>query len=625
VQTLASNFTDPMPSGVTTTSANTGTCTGVVVAPTLISMAAGTSIPGGGCTIVVTITSSTQGTAVNTTGPLVTNGGTAPPASAPLIVVSSGPSLFKAIAPATITAGGTATLTLTLGNVDPLPLTLTVPFVDNLPAGMTIIGPNTGTCPGVLASSTGILMSTGAAIPPGGCTIVVTITSSTPGTLINTTGPLQTSGGGTPTASAPLTVIATTGATLTKTIAPASIAPGGVATLTLALGNANATPLILTAAFTDAMPAGVTTTSGNAGTCGGVTVTPTLITMASGTAIPPGGCTIVVTITSSTPGTVTNTTSPLTTGGGTTPPASAPLTVTGTLTADLRITKTNNVTTVTPGGLVTYTIVVTNLGPGAVTGATVTDIVPAVLTGVTWTCVASAGSACPASGTGNISASVDLLSGGTATFTLKGTLSPSATGTLTNTASVAAPPGVTDPVAGNNSGTDSDPIAAPVIDLAIVKTHLGTFTPGQVGAQYAVTVTNVGSVASVGTVTVTETPPVGLTVTAMAGTGWTCVQPAGPCSRSDSLAPGASYPVITVTVTVAANPPSPLVNVVAVAGGGDVNGANNAAQDSVFFAVGPGPGPGAEPIPVDSRLALALLAGFLLLFGAARVRRTRTR
>ena len=620
-QTLASNFTDPMPAGVTTTSANTGTCTGVVVTSTLITMAAGTTIAGGGCTIVVTITSSTQGTAVNTTSPLVTNGGTAPPASAPLIVVSSGPSLFKSIVPATITAGGTATLTLTLGNVDPLPLVLTVPFVDNLPAGMTIIGANTGTCPGVLATASGILMSTGSAIPPGGCTIVVPVTSTTPGTLLNTTGALSTSGGGTPTASAPLTVIATTGATLTKTIAPASIAPGGIATLTLALGNSNATPLILTAAFTDAMPAGVTTTSGNTGTCGGVTVTSTLITMASGATIPPGGCTIVVTITSSTPGTVTNTTSPLVTGGGTTPPASAPLTVSGTITADLAITKTNNVTTVTPGSVVTYTIVVTNNGPGAVTGATVTDVVPAALTGVTWTCVASAGSACPASGAGNINAAVDLLAGGTATFTLKGTLSASATGTLTNTATVAAPPGITDPVPGNNSATDSDPVAVPVIDLAIVKTHLGTFAPGQVGAQYAITVTNVGSVASVGTVTVTETPPAGLTVTAMAGAGWSCVQPAGPCSRSDPLAPGASYPVITVTVTVAANPPSPLVNVAAVAGGGDVNGANNSAKDSIFFAAAPGPD--AAPIPVDSRLALGLLAAFLGLLGAARLRRAR--
>jgi uncharacterized repeat protein (TIGR01451 family) len=74
------------------------------------------------------------------------------------------------------------------------------------------------------------------------------------------------------------------------------------------------------------------------------------------------------------------------------------------------------------GGTLTYTIVATNNGPSAVTGATVADLLPAELTGATWTCAASAGSACPASGTGNINATVDLLSGGTATFTLTATV-----------------------------------------------------------------------------------------------------------------------------------------------------------------------------------------------------------
>ncbi|MBK7908647.1 MAG: IPTL-CTERM sorting domain-containing protein, partial [Gemmatimonadetes bacterium] len=64
------------------------------------------------------------------------------------------------------------------------------------------------------------------------------------------------------------------------------------------------------------------------------------------------------------------------------------------------------------------TIVASNAGPSTATGATVTDNFPAALTGATWTCTASAGSSCPASGSGNISASVTLLSGGTATFTV---------------------------------------------------------------------------------------------------------------------------------------------------------------------------------------------------------------
>ena len=63
--------------------------------------------------------------------------------------------------------------------------------------------------------------------------------------------------------------------------------------------------------------------------------------------------------------------------------------------ADLTITKTDNVTGTLPGGLLLYTLVVTNNGPSAVTGARVVDPVPPGLTGVTWTCTASPGSQLP--------------------------------------------------------------------------------------------------------------------------------------------------------------------------------------------------------------------------------------
>ena len=54
----------------------------------------------------------------------------------------------------------------------------------------------------------------------------------------------------------------------------------------------------------------------------------------------------------------------------------------------------------------------------------------------------------------------------------------------------------------------------------------------------------------------------------MAGTGWTCG--ASTCTRSDALAPGASYPAITVTVNVAPDAPSQVTNQVTVSGGGSV-------------------------------------------------------
>jgi uncharacterized repeat protein (TIGR01451 family) len=136
--------------------------------------------------------------------------------------------------------------------------------------------------------------------------------------------------------------------------------------------------------------------------------------------------------------------------------------------ADLSITKTDGVASINQGGSVTYTIVVANAGPNAVTGATVTDTMPASLTGVAWTCTATAGSTCPASGSGNIAASVDLANGGSATFTVSATLSATATGNLVNTATVAAPASVSDPNALNNSSTDTDLIVVPKPTLAVL-------------------------------------------------------------------------------------------------------------------------------------------------------------
>ncbi len=376
--TLTAPFTDLMPAGVTTTSANTGTCTGVTVAAALITVATGSTIPPGGCTIIVTITSTTPGTVTNTTSSMETGAGTSPPASAPLTVTgASAATLAKSIAPASISAGGTATLTLSLGNPNATPLTLTAAFIDTMPAGVTTTSGNTGTCTGATVTSTVITMANGSTIPPGGCTIIVTITSSTPGTVTNITSALQTSGGTTPAASAPLTVTAG-GSLLTKTIAPATIAPGGTATLTIALGNATASPLTLTAPFTDTMPVGVTTTSDTTGTCTGVMVTSTTITMANGSAIPAGGCTIVVTITSSTPGTVTNTTGPLQTSGGNAPPASAPITV---VVGAITLNKVFNPGTIVVGTNATLTLMLGNTGVAPVVlTAPFTDPMPADLT-----------------------------------------------------------------------------------------------------------------------------------------------------------------------------------------------------------------------------------------------------
>ncbi|MCC7041152.1 MAG: DUF11 domain-containing protein [Burkholderiales bacterium] len=537
------------------------------------------------------------------------------------------------------TPGGNATYVIVVGNSG-ITDAVSVEVSEVLPAGVSISAPITCTPSGTASCGTitggaigsGSFGTTGSVVPAGGGSTltfqvpVAFAAGMTTDPLVNTVHVTDRRSGASASAS-DSNRLGTTAITLGKTIAPATIAPGGTATLTITLGNPATSAATLTAAFVDTMPAGVTITSGNTGTCSDVTVAATSLTKAAGSVLPAGGCTIVVTITSSTPGTVVNTTGSLETSLGHAPPASAPLTVTtGTVPqADLSVVKTAGSSTVTPGGTISYTIVAHNAGPTPVVGAIVTDAFAATLSNVTWTCVASAGASCPASGTGNLNASVDLPVGGSATFTVTATVSASASGSLSNTATITPPPGVNDPDPDNNTSTVVVPVGGgtPRVDLGIVKTANGSFTPGQKGATYTIVVTNHGTIPTSGVVTVTDTVPAGLTATGISGPGWTCTQPAGPCTRSDPLAPGASYPPITLTVDVSASASGNVINVAHVEGGGDPGGDSSTVVTPIQ-PVTPPPGP-TQPVPVDSPLALFLAALALALAGGWQLRRQRAR
>ncbi len=255
--------------------------------------------------------------------------------------------------------------------------------------------------------------------------------------------------------------------------------------------------------------------------------------------------------------------------------------------ADLSITKTDGATSVTAGGPVSYTLVVSNAGPDAATGAAVVDTLPAVLTGATWTCTATAGSACGTpSGSGNLATTVNLLSGGSATYVVAATVSPSATGSLVNTATVAAPSGTTDSNTANNSATDTDTISSPSADLSITKTDGVTSVAAGGTVTYTIVVSNAGP-GPVTAAPVTDTFPAALTVSS-----WTCSATAGSsCAATGTgnartgtatLLSGGSA-TFTGTATVGAGATGTLANtatVAAPAGTTDPNTANNSATDT---------------------------------------------
>jgi uncharacterized repeat protein (TIGR01451 family) len=227
-----------------------------------------------------------------------------------------------------------------------------------------------------------------------------------------------------------------------------------------------------------------------------------------------------------------------------------------------------------------YTITVSNPGSIGTAGTvSVNDNLPPGLTAVG---ISAPGWGCsfPPTTFVNCSRSDPLAAGASyPPISLTVSVSPTAPGLVVNQASV-------------NGGGDSaqhsvsDPTTITLPDLAITMSHAGNFALGQLGT-YTIRVSNVGTIPiGGGSLLVDDLMPAGLTATAASGTGWTCSILPGPqtemnCMRTaDALAPGSSYPPITLTVNVDPQAPASITNTVGVFGISESNFANNVASDT---------------------------------------------
>src|SRR5205807_3979948 len=244
---------------------------------------------------------------------------------------------------------------------------------------------------------------------------------------------------------------------------------------------------------------------------------------------------------------------------------------------DLAITKTH-VGKFTQGQTGTYTITVSNVGLSSTDGTTVavTDSLPGGLTanaaaGTGWSCVLSPPVTCTRK---------DPLASnsGYPAITLTVNVAKNAAASVINTATVS---GGGDQNALNNAAADPTGILPPPPDLTITKSHTGNFNQGQFSnATYTMTVKNVGTAASFGLVTVTDTLPAGLNPEFIFAQGWSCNFGATiTCNRNDALAAGASYPSINLSVIVASDAAATVTNTATVSGGGDITPGNNTATD----------------------------------------------
>jgi len=124
--------------------------------------------------------------------------------------------------------------------------------------------------------------------------------------------------------------------------------------------------------------------------------------------------------------------------------------------ADLSIAIDDGRTAVDEGDVVVYSIVVTNFGPDAVTGADVSDVLPATLASAAWTCSPQPGTACAPSGSGDIEDTIDLPAGASVEYHLTAVVAATGGAPIANTVSVTPPADVSDWVPDNNVAIDVD-------------------------------------------------------------------------------------------------------------------------------------------------------------------------
>lgn len=459
------------------------------------------------------------------------------------------PTIAKAISPASIGAGGTAVMTITLANPSGVAMP-SATFTDTFPSGMTVAAPLTashncgaGTLVdsggGVLAAGDAGIRLNGGTIPAGSsCAVTVNVTAAAAGGYTNNIviGALTANGNTTTNGSTASNAAAASAAltvrnrpTLAKAFSPVSIGTGTSSTLTLTLSNDNATAAT-GISFTDTYPAGLVNTTGVVGgTCTGVVSTATAgggtLSVTDGV-IPggsPGTCTITIDVTGPV-GTYNNTSGGVTTNE--TP--DGPGTGSNTATLDIRnrptIAKAFSAAVITPGDTSTLTFTLSNDNPTAATGITFTDTYPAgvvndtpLTTGGTCTGVTTTASA----GGGNFNVTAGSIPGGApGTCTITVLVTAASGGTYNNTTS-----GVTSTQSGPTPGPVSNTATLTVnVPVTVVKSSSVISDPVNGGSnpkripgaviEYTITVSNASGAVPVTNVVISDTPPANTTYVA---------------------------------------------------------------------------------------------------------------
>ena len=126
--------------------------------------------------------------------------------------------------------------------------------------------------------------------------------------------------------------------------------------------------------------------------------------------------------------------------------------------ADVSVTLSDGLSTVTAGQSVRYTLTVNNVGINGLAGVLVTTALSENLSQVTWTCRATTGSQCTSNGFGELTDSIDIASRGSVSYRIDAVVSPAASGSVSVSVSAATPSGYVDLTPDNNRATDTDTV-----------------------------------------------------------------------------------------------------------------------------------------------------------------------
>lgn len=260
---------------------------------------------------------------------------------------------------------------------------------------------------------------------------------------------------------------------ITKTGAPNPVAAGTEIVFNFVIANngpANATNVIVTDNLPASHTPGVaapTCIGGLIPTYTGNVFNLTIPALASGATVT---CNVPVKVGANVVGTVVNTAVASLPGGSIDiAPGNNSSTFTYVVTSAAVVDISKDVVSNGLGNPVAYTIIISNTGTGNATGINLVDTIPPEIISPAWTCAVTGGAPTTCvtpSGIGNINITgIALAPGGKVTFTINGTLSPAASGTVVNTATLSG--GATD-------SDDAQIVLGTVADLAIDKTGPAT-------------------------------------------------------------------------------------------------------------------------------------------------------